>query len=185
MTLVEKLDLVILFLTIIAIVAGPIIAVWMTRRVDESRQAYFRRLEVYRNLMLTRSVRIAPDHVRALNLVPVEFAQFDRVVEEFKKYIEHLSSPLPAVDQQELHYAQQSDIFYELLFRIGKTLGYSFDKRDLERLSYLPKGHVDDENRNRRAQNALAEILEGKRTFPVSINQPMMSAGIFPEPPKT
>ena len=75
MTLVEKLDLVILSLTIIAIVAGPIIAVWMTRRADERRQAYFRRLEVYRNLMLTRSVRIAPDHVRALNLVPVEFAQ--------------------------------------------------------------------------------------------------------------
>lgn len=181
--LADKINFAILMATVIAILVGPIVAVYLTRRIDSRNEARRRRLEVYRNLMLTRTARLAPDHVRALNLVPVNFANVSAVIDPFRKYIDHLNSPLPAVDQQDHYFAQRSDIFYELLFQIGKALGYSFDKRDLERLSYIPRGYVNDKNRQRRMQELLTQILEGTRTFPVSIGQPAGPTNPFPPPP--
>ena len=74
MTTVETINAAILLATIVAILAGPVVAVFVTRRIDDKREQARRRLETYRALMLTRSARLAPDHVRALNLVPADFA---------------------------------------------------------------------------------------------------------------
>ena len=183
MTTAETINAAILLATIVAILVGPVVAVFITRRIDDKREEARRRLETYRILMLTRAARMAPDHVRALNLVPADFAKDEAVIEEFRKYIDHLNSPFPAVEQQPHFFEQRNDIFFEMLFRIGQALGYRFDKRDLERLSYIPQGMVDDEQRQRQTQMLLAEVLEGKRTFPVAIGQITQGKSPFPPAP--
>ncbi len=183
MSKAETINAAILGFTIIAILAGPIVALWMTRRIDDRREAQRRRLEVYRSLMLTGSARRSFDHVRALNSVLVEFDDYKEVSGSYRKYIQHLNSPLPAVDQQHHFFEQQSDFFYDLLMHIGKSLGYNFDKRDLERLSYYPKVWWDDELTQRNLQQLLVQVLEGKRSFPIALAQHSDGTSPYPPPP--
>jgi hypothetical protein len=61
-----------------AIVAGtltsPIIAVIVTRLMDDRRSKRDRRWAIFETLMLTRRTPLSLDHVMALNRVEIEFA---------------------------------------------------------------------------------------------------------------
>jgi hypothetical protein len=55
-----------------------------------------------------------------------------------------------------------------LLFEIGKALKFHFDKRDLERLSYVPQGWNADQTLHRRNAQLIGQLLSGERPLPVS-----------------
>jgi hypothetical protein len=59
--------------TIIAVVAGPILALWIQRMLDKMREAHKRKLDVFKALMTYRGTRLAPAFVQALNLIDLEF----------------------------------------------------------------------------------------------------------------
>lgn len=184
MSVAEKINAAILVLTIVAIILGPIFATLISRRNDDRRLVQQRKFEIYRTLMQTRTSRLSPDHVRALNTIPVEFHDVRRVLAAFRGYLDHLSSPLPAVDQQDRYFRQRNDLFLDFLFEIGSNLGYAFDRHELDRLSYMPVAFADDEDRQRRAQALLVEILEGRRAFPVSWILPEGGKSVFPPKPE-
>jgi len=183
LSLGEKINIGILIATAIAIIAGPIVAVLITRKSDRERENRQRRLQIYRTLMETRGARLAPDHVRALNAIPVEFFFEETVLQNLRIYIQHLSSPLPAADQQDRFGRARNDIFLDLLFSIGNVLGYRFDRAELERLSYMPTQLVNDEERIRRVQGLLLEVFEGRRGFPVIQFVPPGTQSLFPPAP--
>lgn len=133
-------------LTLIAIVVGPIAAVLITRWLDSISQSKQRKYELFKALMQTRGKRLDPVHVSALNVIELEFFKYPKVRDAFKKYVEHLSSPQPSSTQEEQNkfYDQRSDLFMELIFEVGNAVGYKFDKRELDRRSYAPKGWNDD-----------------------------------------
>ncbi|MCB1478606.1 MAG: hypothetical protein KDJ62_06995 [Rhodobiaceae bacterium] len=168
--------------TLAAIVLGPILAVFITRIIDQTRENQRRKLEVFKSLMQTRGIRLDPVHVAALNIVEIEFYNEQNVREAFKKYIEHLSSPMPTVQEQDRYFNQRSDLFMNLLFEIGVSVKYKFDKRDLERLSYVPQGWDWDQSIHRRNAEMLAQLLSGQRAIPIT--QFMGSQSPYPEPPK-
>lgn len=168
--------------TLAAIVLGPIIAVVITRMLDRSAEKRRRRLDVFRNLMQTRGVRLDPVHVATLNLVEIEFYKDDDVRRAFQTYIQHLSSPMPVVAEQDRFLAQRLDLFVNLLSEIGSSVGLSFDKRDLERLSYVPQGWDSDQNMQRRNAEMLGQLLSGQRAMPITHFTGGKSP--YPEPPK-
>jgi hypothetical protein len=135
------------FITIIAIVAGPIAAVWYTRKLDRERERRDRQLMIFRALMGTRGVRLSGDHVNALNLVMLEFYNEEAVTDAFRKYIGHLSRKPPEVGSDESFWDEREDLFTGLLKAMGSSLGYDFDGRELGRLRYTPQGWVDDDTR--------------------------------------
>src|ERR1700683_4667288 len=77
--------------TIIAVIAGPILAVLVTRYVDERRIKQTRRMNVFRTLMRTRKMRLSADHVGAINLVEIEFQGEQQVLVRWKEYWNHLA----------------------------------------------------------------------------------------------
>ena len=83
------------FMTIIAPVAGHVIAVIITRFCDEAREAKRREWEIFRTLKRTRREQLATDFVGALNLVEVEFHIEHEVIEAWKNLFSHLCQ-LPA-----------------------------------------------------------------------------------------
>jgi hypothetical protein len=168
--------------TITAIVLGPILAVAIDRIQQRWTDKKRRRLEILRDLMRTRRARLDPMHVGALNLVDLEFYGCRAVMDSFRHYIEHLSSPLPMPAEQERFFARQEDLLVELLHAMGRQLGYSYDKRDLERLAYGPTGWNNDQNMQRQNMMLLNELLNGKRAFPVTPMQPT-SHNPFPPAP--
>lgn len=168
--------------TLAAIALGPIIAVLVTRLLDSSREKQRRRLDVFRNLMQTRGVRLDPVHVSALNIVEIEFYNDGRVRQAFQSYIQHLSSPMPEVREQDRYFEQRSDLFMNLLFEVGSSVGLAFDKRDLERLSYVPQGWDSDQSMQRKNAEMLGQLLSGQRAIPIT--HTMVTQSPYPEPPR-
>jgi hypothetical protein len=84
MTIVEGL-------TIFALIAGPVVAVYVTRWFDRSRAAKERQLDVFRELMRTRrgTLALSPDHVKALNLVEIEFYGSSSVLDAHRALLGH------------------------------------------------------------------------------------------------
>lgn len=81
--------------TLLAIIVGPLLAVWVTRISDERREIRKRKMDIFRTLMRTRKVPIHFDHVGALNLIEVEFhhdpRSYGRMEEMPPKFDEKLS----------------------------------------------------------------------------------------------
>lgn len=168
--------------TLCAIALGPIIAVLLTRLLDRSRERRRRRMDVFRNLMQTRGVRLDPVHVAALNVVEIEFYKDQQVRHAFQSYIQHLSSPMPAVKEQDRFFDQRSDLFMNLLSEIGSSVGLAVDKRDLERLSYVPQAWDSDQSMQRRNAEMLSQLLSGQR--PLAITHFTGGQSPYPESPR-
>lgn len=82
------------WLMIAAVLAGPIIAVQLTRHLDDKREVRDRKLQVFKTLMATRAYTVSWDHVVALNRIDLEFNRRNQneraVIEAWKAYLDLL-----------------------------------------------------------------------------------------------
>ena len=82
-------------LTIVAILAGPVLAIQIQKYLEEKRELKRRKIRVFRELMVTRSTVLSPRHVEALNTIQMEFSAKDpnekKVLDAWQLYINHLS----------------------------------------------------------------------------------------------
>ena len=61
-------------LTVAAIFLGPIVAVRLTRYLDDRKETRGRKIHIFKVLMATRGTALSPMHVEALNLIDLEFS---------------------------------------------------------------------------------------------------------------
>ena len=185
----DWLNVAILIITAVAIVIGPIVAVQVTLRFEEKREKRRRKYDTFHALMRTRRVTLSPDHVTALNVIQTEFHEDNRVIAAYKKYIDNLGSPaLPpgATNEAIRNFVdERDDAFNEMMFEIGKHLGFTFDKRELAKYSYAPQGWVNIETEQNAMRQFALELLQGKRPLPITPFQPSPSSNKFPPPPST
>ena len=182
----DWLNVAILIVTAIAIVVGPIVAVQITLRFEASREKLRRKYQTFHALMRTRRATLSPDHVTALNVIQTEFHDDDKVVAAYKKYIDNLAAGLQSGANEEAvkkFVEDRDDAFNEMMFEIGKHLGYSLDKRELAKYSYAPQGWVNVETEQGAFRQLVLELLQGKRPLPIIPFQPSPSANKFPPPP--
>jgi hypothetical protein len=160
------------WLTIAAVVLGPILALYAQRLLDNFRERRDRQTRVFRELMVTRSTRLSPRHVEGLNGVPLEFnntGKEKKVVEAWKAYLTHLSTD--ATKNPEVWNRTGSELLIELLYEMSQRLGYKFGKLDIEKEVYLPRLFNDLEVQQTNLRMQLLELLDGKgtRKLPVAI----------------
>ena len=93
----SALDLALGIAVVIATFAGPVLAVWVTRHIDNMRRVKERRLDIFRSLMATRRAPLAPDKVRALNLIEIDFYGIQPVSDAHREVMRHINTapPLP------------------------------------------------------------------------------------------
>jgi hypothetical protein len=165
----DVLNLLILGATIFVIVWGPIKAVEITRKNDEERERKRRQFELFHSLMKTRSIRLSPEHVMALNLVQVEFYGHQVIDGAYRAYMTLLARRAPSPNDPGIQkfLQEQEDALYDLLHAIGKDLGYAYDRRDLQRLAYGPDGWVQDDVQQRTVRNLIIDLLSGRRSLQV------------------
>lgn len=81
-------------LMILATALSPLIAVQVTRYLDDRNEERGRKLRVFKTLMATRAYNLSPAHVEALNSIDLEFSQKKKgeklVVEQWQQYLDHL-----------------------------------------------------------------------------------------------
>jgi hypothetical protein len=182
----DWLNFFILVLTAAAIVVGPIVAVRLTLRSEHEREKLRRKYQTFYALMRTRRVTLSTEHVAALNTIQTEFHDDERVVTAYKRYIENLESNIPpgsSENASQRFMEARIDVFNELMFEIGKSLGFVFDKRDLAKYSYTPQGWVNIESEQNALRLLTLEVLQGKRGLPVQPFQLSPIANKFPPPP--
>ncbi len=163
------LNFVMLIVTVVAIVIGPLLAVRLQRKADEAREKRTRRYMILNILMRTRSEKLSSEHVGALNLIQLEFYGSIAVIDAYKTYSDFLNSHFPS-DQNALerHTTKGASLFLDLLFEIARDLKFNFDKSDLQRLSYLPMSLFNFNDNLWANMHLFREVLEGKRPLVIT-----------------
>lgn len=116
------------------------------------------------------------EHVRALNLIDIEFynksgvlnngKQYRPVIDAWKNYQDHLSN---ASNASQAWGERNDELFIELLYRMSTALGYDYDKIVLKRRAYEPQGHGDQERENEIVRKGMAQIMSGKGALPIYV----------------
>ena len=118
------------FLMVSAVLSGPIIAVQLTRFLDDRREVRNRKLQIFKSLMATRAYTMSWIHVEALNRIDLEFDKQEKseleVIEAWKAYLDLLnnSDKIPA----EQWIVKRTELFVEMLHKMALVLDYTFDK---------------------------------------------------------
>jgi len=164
-------------LIILATLSGPIIAVQVTRFLDDRKETRGRRLQVFKTLMSTRAYTLTTAHVEALNRIDLEFSA-DRppekkVVEVWRQYLDLLGNKSMS---PELWGEKRTELLVELLYVMGQSLGYDFDKTQIKNGTYAPIAHGRFEEEQEAIRNLTIDFLQGKRVLPLYVtnlgNQP-------------
>jgi hypothetical protein len=118
-------------LTLLAIVLGPILAVQIEKFISARREDKNRKLSIFKTLMATRGSILSWPHVEALNRIDLEFShnkKFNKVIISWKEYFDNLCQDKEALEEIRLWSARNQELLTNLLYEIGQSLGYKFDK---------------------------------------------------------
>lgn len=164
------------WLTIAAIVIGPIAAVQIEKRLEAGREKRRLRLELFKTLMVHRASPLAYENVVALNSINLVFEgkRFQSVRARWKSLHSHFNE---RVDPQMRGFEQALAVWNvrtieltgELLREMGDNLGFQFDDVDIRKGAYSPIAHEDQEVANTLIRDRLVRILGGEEHLNVRI----------------
>ena len=157
------------WLTVLAILLAPLIALQVSGWLERRREKRRRRLEVFKTLMATRASALSPEHVGALNTIDVEFDGSDEklkaVRRSWKAYHDHLGES--DMDRGQWGTRRQ-DLLVDLLYELAQSLDYDFDKPEIKRRSYFPDGYIEAENDQLVIRRGFAKIISGESPLPIT-----------------
>lgn len=159
-------------LTITAIILGPIVAVQLEKYLQRSREVRERKHIVFKTLMATRGSALSLAHVEALNRIDLEFSnesRYKKVIEAWKEYFDNLGQKFESNEEFKIWAAKNEELLANLLYEMGQSLGYKFDKVLIKRNMYSPVGHARIERENELIRDGLIKILQGETLLPVNI----------------
>ena len=161
-------DLVMIF----AVIAGPILAIQIQKIIEGVKESKERKIRVFKDLMATRASTLAYQHVVALNLVGLEFQgkKYSKVVNAWKTYLDHLASfPKDDAAMANVWVEKKNDQLSDLLYEMGVSLGFEFDKVHIKKAGYIPKAYTDNEDDLNYIRRCLTEVFLGQRSIPLNI----------------
>lgn len=157
-------------LIILATLGGPVIAVQVTRYLDDRKEERGRKLQVFKTLMATRAYTLSPAHVEALNRIDLEFysdkKSEKKVIDVWKQYLDLLGDKTLSPEQWNI---KRVDFLIELLYVMGQALGYDFDKIQIKNATYLPIAHSRIEEEQQAIRTQTLDLLHGKLVLPIHV----------------
>ena len=157
-------------LTLIAIILGPIIAVQLQKYLDRKREIENGKINIFKMLMATRGSVLSVHHVDALNRIDLEFSRdkkYKKVINAWKEYFDNLNLQCETEDQYSRWGDKNEELLATLLFEMGQSLGYSFDKVSIKRHRYSPIGHERFQRENEIIRQGLISILNQEKSIPI------------------
>jgi hypothetical protein len=145
------------WLTLLAIVLGPVIAVSITLWIEHRRRVRERQLQIMRMLLSTRHMPADPRYNVAINLIPAEFNSQAEIMTAWRRYHDLVSQhPTPAdqPDHQRRMAVAQSTLIYQIMVSVGLKLS----EGDIQTQAYVSQGFVDRDNAYLKSLQALPEM---------------------------
>jgi len=158
------------WLTIAAIIVGPIAALLIQKYLEERRAKQNRKIRIFQALMANRASKLSLGWVEALNGIETEFYGEKKVIEAWRVVVDHLNS-VEANDLSKIDRWSEilADHVNDMLYEMGESLGYHFDKVTLKRNAYYPRGWGEVELEGHAVRKTFLELLGGKRRLPVAV----------------
>lgn len=165
---------------IVATLLGPILAVQAQKAVESFRERHNRKVQLFQQLMATRASRVAPEHVRALNMIDLVFygertfwshrrsSAEQQILDSWKEYLDHLNNR-GTEDQIALWAAKGDELFTNLLYAIAGDIGFKFDRVQLKRGSYSPIAHGELEAEQAELRRATLSLVAGKHPLQMNV----------------
>ena len=158
------------WIMIFAVLLGPVIAIQLTRYLDNKKEIRQRKLDLFRTLMATRAYNISWDHVSALNRIDLEFdsriPKEKEVLNSWKSYLDLLGDKAITGEPWTI---KRVDLFVELLHKMANVLDYDFDKTHIKNSAYSPVAHGNTESENNEIRTGIIKILKGETSFPIEV----------------
>ena len=177
---ISLLDIV----SVLAIILGPMLGVFIARLLDSLRDKKARRWDIFSVLMRTRNMRLSFEHVGALNLVEVEFADKKEVIKAWKEYRAELSRKAHAKETPDEIFQKRNNLLTKLLDAIAKTMNLKIEQLDILEGNYIPQGWQDQEDQNAFIKGQLIRVLQGQSAVPIAVMPNMYDQTLFPPAPK-
>ena len=182
------------WVTVFAVLVGPILAVQAQRIVELIKEKRERRMRIFRSLMSSRAERVSREHVQALNLIDIEFygrmhfgsrwqsPSEKAVTNTWKNYNAHLNDKsFSSIEAWSKH---GDGLFTKMLYEMSQALGYDFDEVQLKRDCYKPEAHVNLENSQLAVLDGLAKALNNQKSLSVSVVNPLAQPVVNLDTPK-
>jgi hypothetical protein len=163
----------------LATLLAPLVAVQISRYLEDRKSIRAERLRLFHTLMATRASSLDHRHVEALNMIDVIFSGSSkgekRIRESWKAYLDVLSDKTLS---PEVWPSKRLDHMVELLFQMAAFLGYDFDKTHIKNQAYFPEGYGRFEEDQATIRKAIVEVLTSGRPLPIWV-----CGTSTPEPP--
>ncbi len=187
------------WITVAAIILGPILAVQAQKVLEAIGNRKARRLNIFHTLMATRANKVSHSHVQALNMIDIEFygrrvfgqqvqtGSEKSVTNAWKNYSDHLNNSY-AQDQLGRWMEDGEKLLAKLLFEMSSALGYGFDEVQLRRNVYSPIAHGKQQFQEQNIREGIEQLLTGKKALPVQfhhLDEPNINAGLDHSPTHT
>ena len=154
------------WLTLAAIVLGPISAVVITLWIEKARRVGERRMQIMRTLLATRHMPADAQYNVAINLIPAEFNDQEKVMSAWRKYQDKVSNH-PALGHEEEHERLMSVAQSGMIFEIMQCVGLKhLSEGDVQTQAYVSQGFVNRDMvyiESLRAMPKIAATLEEQR----------------------
>jgi hypothetical protein len=156
-------DLAIVFATLL----GPILAIQIQKYFDRRGETNRRQVAVFRALMATRATPNSPEHVNALNAVPLEFHKVAGVTGAWSDLLMHLNTDSAGNHDQwrQTHIAR----FLALLKAMGAHLKYEFRDAEFQDHAYFPHWQGALMNEQELLRKGLVNLVTGKSALPMNV----------------
>jgi hypothetical protein len=192
------------WISLAAILIGPLLAVLATRYLDDRKAKHEQRMSVFKTLMRTRRTPTTPEHVGALNLVEIEFRNDGDVIGAWRALFSHFGTEhaprtherqdASLSDDENRHrqtqftnriVTERQTLLAKLLHCMAKALGFRIEQLEIFEGGYTPQLWWDDELEGRVARRLFADIAIGKRSLPIAVTDYTQARTEPEQPPPT
>ena len=182
------------WLTILAIVLGPFLGIWVHGKLEDRKTIYQRKLDIFKILMATRATPLARTHVESLNRIDIEFTgrKEKKIREAWAVLLAHyrqcpqppIKRPLDQIKVEQDNYNSEYQSYDSahgrwnekvielratLLKEMSSIFGYEFDEIKIKQAIYYPVLHVNIDDQQLLLLEAATEVLRGKRPLGMHI----------------
>ena len=152
------------FLTLLAILIGPVLAILVQLRTEKRRQTRDQQAITMRMLVSTRHLVSDPAYSTAINMIPIDFNGVRPVMVAHKAFVEAVNFR-PSDENRASHDEQIITRQTKLIFAMTKHLGYDLPETDIQTTAYASGGFVERDNlmtSGWRAWPRIADALEAQ-----------------------
>ena len=157
-------------LMVLATALSPLIAVQVTRILDDLNERQGRKLQIFKTLMATRAYTLSQQHVEALNRIDLEFSSKKKsekaVLDIWQQYLDHLGDKTL---EGQAWATRRMDLLVDMLAAMAIALKYNFNKTQIKNGTYAPVAHGQIEEEQQHIRKMTVELLKGERSLPMNV----------------